>query len=181
MIEYQAGAPMERVHLDFLGSLPKTKYGNEYVLMMVDQFTKWVKCIPLPTQTAEVTARAAVNHFSQGLDSHFKFFLIKAEILILSYSQNFARPFISIRLGQLVTDLHQTAKQYFGGTWRRVLAVCTDYMQKDWSHNVIGVRPRDLHLLPLKELRHKLRDWTPDQLTGNPVAVKLCDWITFNV
>ncbi|GFR61675.1 Pol polyprotein [Elysia marginata] len=30
---------------------------------MVDQFTKWVECIPLPSQTAEVTAMAAVNEF----------------------------------------------------------------------------------------------------------------------
>jgi hypothetical protein len=32
-------------------------------LMMVDQFTKWVECIPLPSQSAEETARAAVNQF----------------------------------------------------------------------------------------------------------------------
>ena len=63
MITHHAGAPMERVHLDFLGPLPKTPRGNEYILMMVDQFTKWVECIPLPSQTAEVTARASVNAF----------------------------------------------------------------------------------------------------------------------
>ena len=39
MAKYHAGAPMERVHLDFLGPLPKTTRGNEYVLMVVDQFT----------------------------------------------------------------------------------------------------------------------------------------------
>ncbi len=33
------------------------------VLMMVDQFTKWVECVPLLSQTAEVTASAAVNNF----------------------------------------------------------------------------------------------------------------------
>jgi hypothetical protein len=33
------------------------------ILMMVDQFTKWVECIPLPSQSAEETARAAVNQF----------------------------------------------------------------------------------------------------------------------
>ena len=54
---------MERVHIDFLGPLPKTAHGNEYVLMMVDQFTKWCECIPLPSQNAEATARAAVNEF----------------------------------------------------------------------------------------------------------------------
>ena len=63
MTPYHAGIPMERVHLDFLGPLPRTDRGNVYVLMMVDQFTKWIECIPLPSQTAEVTAEAAVNHF----------------------------------------------------------------------------------------------------------------------
>lgn len=63
MQEYQAGSPMERVHLDFMGPLPKTPQGNEHILMMVDQFTKWVECVPLPSQTAEVTARAAVDSF----------------------------------------------------------------------------------------------------------------------
>jgi transposase InsO family protein len=63
MTQYHARAHMERVHLDFLGPLPRTAKGNEYILVMVDQFTKWVECIPLPSLTAEVTARAAVNEF----------------------------------------------------------------------------------------------------------------------
>ena len=49
MLKYHAGAPMERVHLDFLGRSPRTARGNEYVLLMVEQFTKWVECIPLPS------------------------------------------------------------------------------------------------------------------------------------
>lgn len=63
MTQFHAGVPMERVHLDILGPLPVTKNNNTYFLMMVDQFTKWVECIPLPTQSAEVTARAAINEF----------------------------------------------------------------------------------------------------------------------
>ena len=63
MTEYQAGAPMERVHIDFIGPLPKTERGNEHCLMMVDQFTKWVECVPLPSQIAEVMARAAIDEF----------------------------------------------------------------------------------------------------------------------
>ena len=63
MTKYHAGAPMERVHLDFLGPLPESTTGNSNILVMVDQFTKWVECVPLPSQTAEVTARAAVNEF----------------------------------------------------------------------------------------------------------------------
>ena len=60
---FQAGAPTERVNLDFLGLLPETPRGNMHILMMVDQFSKWVECIPLPSQAAEETARAAVDNF----------------------------------------------------------------------------------------------------------------------
>ena len=63
LVPYHAGIPMERVHMDFVGPLPRTKQGNEHILMMVDQFTKWVEIIPLPSQKAEVTAQAAVNSF----------------------------------------------------------------------------------------------------------------------
>jgi transposase InsO family protein len=63
MTEFQAGIPMERVHIDFLGPLPKTKAGNKYILMMVDQFTKWVECVALPDQTAETTAKAIVDNW----------------------------------------------------------------------------------------------------------------------
>lgn len=63
MTKYQAGIPIERVHFDFLGPFPESTSGNSNILVMVDQFTKWVECIPLPAQTAKVTARAAVNEF----------------------------------------------------------------------------------------------------------------------
>lgn len=50
MTQFHAGVPVERVYMDFLGPLPVTKNNNTYILMMVDQFTKWVKCIPLHNQ-----------------------------------------------------------------------------------------------------------------------------------
>ena len=49
--------------MDFMGPLPRTLKGNEYILVMVDQFTKWIECIPLPSQNAEDTAKTAVNQF----------------------------------------------------------------------------------------------------------------------
>ena len=72
LTEFQAGVPMERVHIDFIGPLPKTKLGNVHCLMMVDQFTKWVECVPLPTQRAEETVQAAIDNFFSrfGLPLH---------------------------------------------------------------------------------------------------------------
>jgi hypothetical protein len=74
MLSYHSGSPMERVHLDFIGPLPRTKRGNKHILMMVDQFTKWVKCIPLPSQGAEETTRAAVNQFFSIFGCPFQVF-----------------------------------------------------------------------------------------------------------
>jgi hypothetical protein len=48
MLKYHAGSPIESVHLDFLGPLPETPKENVYVLVMVDQFTKWVECVCAP-------------------------------------------------------------------------------------------------------------------------------------
>ena len=61
MTRYHARVPMERVRLDLVGLLSESASDNTNILVMVDQFTKWVECIALPSQTAEVTARAAVN------------------------------------------------------------------------------------------------------------------------
>ena len=52
MLKYHTGAPT--VHLGFL---PHTARGNEYVLVMVDQFTKWVECIPLPSRQRMIPLR----------------------------------------------------------------------------------------------------------------------------
>ena len=54
---------MERVHIDILGPFTESNRGNQYVLMIVDQFTKWLECFPLPLQSAELTAKAVVDRF----------------------------------------------------------------------------------------------------------------------
>jgi transposase InsO family protein len=93
MTRYHTGVPIERVHLDFLGPLPESTSGNTNILAMVDQFTKWVECIALPSQRAEVTARATVNQFfarfgypfnlftDQGLNFESRLFKSICEIL----------------------------------------------------------------------------------------------------
>lgn len=60
---YHAGFAMERVHLDILGPFNRSNSGCAYILVMVDQFTKSVELAALPAQSAELTARAFLNHF----------------------------------------------------------------------------------------------------------------------
>ena len=63
MKKFHAGEPMERIHIDILGPLTETDRHNKYVLVMVDQFTKWVELEALPEQSAERVARAFVERF----------------------------------------------------------------------------------------------------------------------
>ena len=60
---YHAGYPMERVHLDIVGPFHKSKSGNRYILVMVDQFTKWVELAALPEYNAQLTAKSVLQHF----------------------------------------------------------------------------------------------------------------------
>ena len=61
--QFHAGTPLERVHIDILGPLTPTTRGNKYILMLVDQFTKWTECYPLPNQSAELVAKTMVDGF----------------------------------------------------------------------------------------------------------------------
>lgn len=62
--QYIYGVPMDRVHIDLLGPLPTTRRNNKYVLMIMDQFTKWLECFPLPNQSeTETVAKTTVDRF----------------------------------------------------------------------------------------------------------------------
>ena len=45
--EQHAGYALERVHIDIMGPLVETQKENKYILVIVDQFTKWVEAFPL--------------------------------------------------------------------------------------------------------------------------------------
>ena len=60
---YHASMPLERVHIDVLGPFVESRRGNKLILVLVDQFTKWVECYPIPDQTAEVVCRELITNF----------------------------------------------------------------------------------------------------------------------
>ena len=49
--QYYAGFPLERVHIDILGPFTESNKGNQYVLMILNQFTKWLECFPQSLQS----------------------------------------------------------------------------------------------------------------------------------
>ncbi len=65
---------MDRVVTDILGPLPVSDRGNKYILLVGDQFTKWMEAYPIPDQTAETVAHKIVyefiSRFGAPLDIH---------------------------------------------------------------------------------------------------------------
>uniref|UniRef100_A0A0X3NU41 Integrase catalytic domain-containing protein n=1 Tax=Schistocephalus solidus TaxID=70667 RepID=A0A0X3NU41_SCHSO len=57
------GFPGERVGLDIIGPLPISVRGHEYILVMIDYFTKWVEAIPLLHQDAQSVANAITHEW----------------------------------------------------------------------------------------------------------------------
>lgn len=55
--------PLDRVHVDLTGPLPKTKAGNHYIMVIKDYLTKYVWLIPLKTKNAIEVAEAFVGEF----------------------------------------------------------------------------------------------------------------------
>jgi len=58
----QASYPLERVSADLM-ELEVTSQGNRYVLAFIDQLTRYVQLIPLPSKDAETVADAFINQF----------------------------------------------------------------------------------------------------------------------
>ena len=58
--QYHAGVPIEIIQMDILGPLPVTRQTNKY---MLDQFTKWLECCPIPNQAAETVTTVLIDGF----------------------------------------------------------------------------------------------------------------------
>ena len=62
LVEWQASYPFHHIGIDFVGLLPFSNR-NRQILVIGGHFTKWLKAIPLPDQTAVKNANALVDHW----------------------------------------------------------------------------------------------------------------------
>lgn len=54
----QAQGPWDIVTVDFIGPLPRSIQGHQYILVIQDKFSKWIECVPLRKATAVTLTKA---------------------------------------------------------------------------------------------------------------------------
>jgi len=57
--------PFEILHLDHIRPLTKDAHGNEYILVIIDAFSRWVELFPTKSTTAIETASVILNHIGR--------------------------------------------------------------------------------------------------------------------
>ncbi|XP_011634591.1 uncharacterized protein LOC105425493 [Pogonomyrmex barbatus] len=120
---FNSGAPFERIQMDILGPLPVSSSGNNYLLVVVDCFTKWVEAFPLKNMRATTVAEIFVQvvsrygvplelHTDQGRNFESQLFQELMRILGIRKTRTALHPQSD---GQ-VERQHQTILQYLSKT-----------------------------------------------------------------
>ena len=67
LFSHMDGYPFRKLSVDFVGPLPRSRRGNEYLFTVRDVFTRWLEAFPVKRATAEV----AVNLLIKEIFSRF--------------------------------------------------------------------------------------------------------------
>lgn len=156
---YQAGAPMDRLHLDVLGPFPISSSGNKYILVIMDQFTRWVEAFPITDQGAETTAKTLVNdfisRFGAPLELHtdqgrnFERVLFKNICQLFQISQTRTTPYHPASNGQV---------ERFNRTLLQMIRCYVDQNQRDWDKHL------PLLTAAYRSAQHSSTGFTPNML-----------------
>ena len=57
--------PHQRLNIDSIGPLPTDEDGNNYILVLIDTFTRWIELYPIKAVTAHETAKVLLKHFGR--------------------------------------------------------------------------------------------------------------------
>ena len=114
------GMPLERMAVDIVGPLPRTKNDNLYIVVIVDYFTKWAEAFPIPDKqtytVAEVVVTEVVSRLGTPLRLHsdqggeFESRLFSAVCELLGVGKTRTAPYRPQSDG-LVERLNRTIKQ----------------------------------------------------------------------
>ena len=167
--EISCRAPLERIQIDILGSFVQSHRGNKYILVIVDQFTKWVECYSIPSQNAVEIARTLVEgfivregcpiqvHSDQGRQFESNLFQSLCDLLQISKTRT--------------TPYHPSSNSQVERYNQTILAMIRCYLggdQKNWDQNL------QLIAGAIMSTRHRSTGFNPNMmLRGREISIHL--------
>ena len=157
------GFPNERVAMDVVGPLKKSKSGNEYVLCMTDHFSKYSKAFAMPDQKAERVAKIFVNewvyHWGEPMSLHtdqgpnFESVLMKQVCDLLQINKTRTTPYHPQGNAQ---------NERYNQTIMNIVAKLTDKVEyEDWDEQL------PVAVAAYNATEHSTTKFTPNRLMIN--------------
>jgi hypothetical protein len=142
---------MERVHLDILGPFNTSEDGNRYVLMMIDQFTKWMEMAAIPEQPSLTIAEKFVVHFvvTFGCPRNFDGNLFKSLCTILEVAKTRTTPYHPSSNGQI---------ERFNTVLLQMIRCYIEKKSRRWDKNI------PLLSMALHSMVNRQTGYTPNKL-----------------
>ncbi|KAI5717968.1 hypothetical protein M8J77_014305 [Diaphorina citri] len=133
MNSHPSDGPWQRVYMDLMGPYPRSSRNNVYILVIEDQFTKWVELTALRVASAQVV-----------MEQFKKLVLHRYGAPSVVFTDN-GTPFVNNLMSQLLRDLniqHMRTPPYFPQSnlverknrdLKRLIRTYTDARQRNWD------------------------------------------------
>jgi transposase InsO family protein len=153
------GEPWERISIDITGPHPRSSRGRQYILTLVDHFSKWAEAIPLSNHTAPTVAKALVTHV-------FSHFGVPQQLLTDRgpefESQLFLELMRLLEIDKLRSSAYRAATngivERFHRTFNSMLGKIVSETQRDWDEKLPTV------LAAYRASLHSSTGFTPNKL-----------------
>ena len=152
--------PNEKIAMDILGPLKKTKTGNQYILSIHDELTKYFVLVPLKTQQTESIWNALLDHYIYIFSAPKKILTDRGQSFISELMQRYEEAFKIKHIK--TTSFHPQSN----GSLERTHAVISD-MLKSIQKNTDQEWDKLLNFLCLayNTMVHDATGFTPFELT----------------
>jgi transposase InsO family protein len=156
---YRVGAPMDRLSSDILGPFPVSERSNRYILVVMDNFSKWVEAYPIPDFTAETVARTIVYEFISRFGNPLEIHTDQGRNYESGLFQEMCK----------MLDIHKTrttpyhpssngAVERFNQTLVHMISAYVDKVQSNWDENL------PLLTAAYRSTVHESTNFTPNML-----------------
>ena len=156
---FPAGEPFETISVDITGKHPRSSRGNEFMITVVDSFSKWAEAYPVRVHTAPVVARVLMQNFFS------RFGMPKR--LLTDQGREFESELFSELCKRMEIDKVRTSPYHpacnggverFHRTLNSMLAKVVATSQKDWDEHLPTV------MAAYRASRHEATGFSPNFL-----------------